>query len=321
MATGTHGGEKLGGVKPAREKPARSWKRWLFPVGAVGLIVAAILSPAFLLNTAARLQPYDVAKDIAYADGSRRRLDVYRPSNARQVPIQAPIQAPVIVFFYGGSWQTGSKETYLFLAATLAARGFVVIVPDYRVYPEVKFPDFLGDGAKAVRWAKDNAAAYGGDPSRVFIMGHSAGAYIAAMLTIDEQWLHGVGLDPLRDVVGLIGVSGPYDFLPLKDEVLKTIFGGDRQPQTQPITFAVGRKPPALLITGAGDDVVNPGNSTRLADKLRSQGNTATDTVYARFGHTSILLSLAPFLAERFALVRDIDAFTARTRTANAGGS
>lgn len=308
MVTEAHGAEKSGD-----KKPPRSWKRWLFPAGAVGLIVAAILSPAFLLNTAARIQPYDVAKDIAYADGSRRRLDVYRPGNARP--------APVIVFFYGGSWQTGSKETYLFLAATLAARGYVVVVPDYRVYPEVKFPDFLGDGAKAVRWAKDNAGAYGGDPSQVFVMGHSAGAYIAAMLVIDEEWLHGVGLDPLRDVVGLIGVSGPYDFLPLKDEVLKTIFGGDRQRQTQPITFAVGRKPPALLIAGQADDVVNPANSTRLADKLRSQGNTVIDTVYERFGHVSILLSFAPFLSERFPLVRDIDAFAARTRTASAGGA
>src|SRR5882724_3365318 len=164
--------EGQGGEKPARERPARTWRRWLFPAGAVGLIAAAIWSPAFLLNIAARIQPYDVAEDIAYADGARRRLDVYRPNNARQ--------APIIVFFYGGSWQIGSKETYLFLAATLAARGYVVVVPNYRVYPEVKFPEFLSDGAKAVRWAKDNAATYGGDASQVFIMGHSAGAHIAA---------------------------------------------------------------------------------------------------------------------------------------------
>lgn len=271
------------------------------------MIAASLWNPAFVLNALARAQTYDVVADVAYTDGERGKLDIYKPRDAHD--------APVIVFFYGGSWQTGAKESYLFLATTLAARGYVVIVPDYRVYPAVRFPEFLNDGAKVVRWARDNAAVNGGDASRVFLMGHSAGAYIAAMLAIDGEWLKGVGLAPERDIAGLIGVSGPYDFLPLHDETLKVIFDGNR-PETQPITFAQGKKPPALLMTGADDNTVQPGNSQRLADKLRSQGNDAASIIYRRLGHITILLGLAPYVSNYLPLLNDIDVFIGRIKSA-----
>ena len=175
-------------------------------------------SPASPLNFLAWLHGVEITRSIAYGEGARRTLDVYRPS--------AAAAAPVVVFFYGGSWQSGHKEMYLFVAAALARRGYVIVVPDYRVYPEVRYPDFLDDGARAVRWAKDNAARFGGDPQKLFVMGHSAGAYIAAMLALDGRWLQKVDLAPDRDIAGLIGISGPYDFLPLSDGTLKTIFGG-----------------------------------------------------------------------------------------------
>lgn len=279
----------------------RLW--WLAPLG-VGLAAATIVGPAILLNGLARLQSYHAVNDIAYAPGARGKLDVYRPAGA-------PGGAPVIVFFYGGSWQTGAKETYRFLAATLAARGYVVIVPDYRVYPEVAFPEFLRDGAQAIRWARDHAASYGGNPARLFVMGHSAGAHMAAMLAIDNEWLRGVGLDASRDLAGLIGISGPYDFLPLKDETLKIIFHGDSNPRSQPITFANGRKAPALLMTGASDETVYPRNSISLARKLTSEGNVARAIVYPRFGHITILLAFAPFLSRFFPQLAEIDAFIA----------
>ncbi len=282
----------------------RAWLWWLAPLG-VAVVAAAIAGPALLLNAVARLQHYDSLTDIAYGDGERRKLDVYRPATTRN--------APVIVFFYGGSWQAGAKETYLFLASTLAARGYVVVVPDYRLYPEVTFPDFLKDGAQAIRWARDNAAAHGGDPARLYLMGHSAGAHVAAMLAMDEEWLRDAGVDPRRDLAGLIGVSGPYDFLPLQDETLKVIFHGDRNPRSQPITFAHGRKPPALLMTGADDETVYPRNSISLATRLRSDGNQATDIVYPRFGHITILAAFVPFLSRLFPLLPDIDSFIART--------
>ena len=191
---------------------------------------------------------------IAYAKGARHTLDVCRPKSATA--------APVIVFFYGGGWRSGSKRTYRYVAKALARRGYVTVLPDYRIYPPARYPDFLDDGAQAVRWVKDNAKRFGGDPQKIFLMGHSAGAHIAAMLAIDATWLQKVGLAPGRDIAGLIGISGPYDFLPLKDEIFKIIFGGDR-PETQPISHVTPGAPPALLLTGDKDDVVGAGNSTR----------------------------------------------------------
>jgi acetyl esterase/lipase len=260
--------------------------------------------PADPLNFLARLGRYQSQSDIAYGPDGGRMLDLYRPFGASRLP--------VIVFFHGGSWQSGDKKTYLFVAAALAVRGYVVIVPDYRVFPQGRFPDFLEDGASAVQWARRHAADHNGDADRLFLMGHSAGAHIAAMLSLDRQWLDRVGLDPGRDIAGLIGVSGPYDFLPLRDPILKTIFGGDR-PETQPISFAQGPRPPSLLLTGQSDQTVDPGNTARLAAKLRQHGNEATDIVYRWLGHLSILSAFAAPVRFMTPLMRDLDEFVART--------
>jgi acetyl esterase/lipase len=286
-------------------KSSRGWRRSAFRAGALMLLLAVGAAMAKLLSGVVRPQG---TIDIPYADGERHKLDVYRPRGA------AGAGAPVIVFFYGGSWQSGAKGTYRLLAATLAGRGYVVVVPDYRLYPEVRFPDFLTDGAKALRWTRYNIAAFHGDARRLFVMGHSAGAYIAAMLALDGEWLKEDGLDPNRDIAGLIGVSGPYDFLPLRDPILSIIFGGNNRPVTQPISYAEGRKPPALLLTGAADETVSPGNSARLAAKLRQGGNDATDRTYPHFSHTTIMAAFAPIVATFLSPLDDLDAFVRRIR-------
>jgi acetyl esterase/lipase len=240
---------------------------------------------------------------IAYAKGARHTLDVCRPKSATA--------APVIVFFYGGGWRSGSKRTYRYVAKALARRGYVAVLPDYRIYPQARYPDFLDDGAQAVRWVKDNVKRFGGDPQKIFLMGHSAGAHIAAMLAIDATWLQKVGLTPGRDIAGLIGISGPYDFLPLKDETLKIIFGGNR-PETQPIFHVTTGAPPALLLTGDKDDVVGAGNSMRLAEKLRAAGNDATAVIYPRIGHYLVVAAIAPVIRALVPVLRDIDDFIAK---------
>ena len=214
-----------------------------------------------------------VSRSLAYGEGARRTLDVYWRGGAGP--------APVILFFYGGSWQGGSKRLYRFVGTALARRGYVAVVADYRTYPEVRFPGFIEDGALALRWTKDHAMRFGGDPHRIFLMGHSAGAHIAAMLALDGQWLNDIGLDNRRDIAGLIGIAGPYDFLPLRDGVLKTIFSGN-DPRTQPISHVSHGAPPALLVTGAHDNIVDPGNSARLAAKLESSSNEAKVITYPR---------------------------------------
>jgi acetyl esterase/lipase len=245
----------------------------------------------------------ELMRDIPYAAGARHSLDVCRPKTAAA--------APVVVFFYGGGWRSGRKETYRYVARALARRGYVSVVPDYRVYPEVKYPDFLDDGARAVRWVKDNAARFGGDPEKIFVMGHSAGAHIAAMLSVDGRWLQKVGLSPSRDIAGLIGIAGPYDFLPLRDGVYKAIFGGNRA-ETQPVSHVAPGAPAALLVTGEKDNIVDPGNSTRFAERLRAAGNDATVRIYPRIGHFAIAAALASILRWLVPVLRDTDSFIAR---------
>jgi acetyl esterase/lipase len=268
-------------------------------------LMAAACSPAALLNKFTDRNGYEITHSIAYGRNARQVLDVYRPDGARA--------APVVVFFFGGSWQGGDKETYLFLAAALAQRGYVTVVADYRVYPEVRYPKFIEDGALAVRWTKNNAVRFGGDPGRIFVMGHSAGAYIAAMLAINGRYLNAVGLDPHRDLAGLIGVSGPYDFLPLQDETLKIIFGGANRPETQPISYVTRGLPPSLLVTGLNDGTVDPDNATRLAARLREFGNRVKVIKYPGVNHLTIVGSFASSLRFLAPVLSDVDHFIGET--------
>jgi acetyl esterase/lipase len=265
-------------------------------------------SPAGIVNALVPSHGYRVEKDIAYGDGPRRKLDVYRPETMTG-------DMPVVVFFYGGEWQYGSKDMYLFLGQALAARGVLVVIPDYRVYPEVKFPGFLEDGALAVAWAKSAARRYGGNPDKLFLMGHSAGAHIAAMLAIDPQWLgaRGIKIDSLS---GLIGLAGPYDFLPITDPTLQIIFGPRAQwLQTQPITFVSAHEPPALLLTGTSDTTVEPANTERLAKAMQAVGTPVEVKEYPHIGHIEIIGSIAwPIRFLTSALDDTMKFIAARTR-------
>jgi acetyl esterase/lipase len=269
------------------------------------MVAATFLSGSADYSVVDMTHRITLTSSIAYAERSRHRLDICRPQDS--------VAAPVIIFFYGGAWRSGNKELYRYVAKALARRGYVAVVPDYRIFPEVCYPDFLDDGALVVRWVKDNIAQFGGDPEKIFLKGHSAGAHIAAMLSIDSRWLDKVGLRPGRDIAGLIGIAGPYDYMPLRDETLKVIFGGSDRPETQPIFHVSAGAPPALLITGGRDRLVEPGNSTRLAARLVAAGNNAKVLIYRRVGHYVIIAALAPLLRFLVPVLRDVDAFIADT--------
>jgi len=277
---------------------------WITVLAVVAALAAfALWAPAMLLNLAARGADVIEERDIAFGDGERLKLDVYRPAEAR-----GPL--PVVVFFYGGSWQRGDKASYRFIGSALARAGIVAVVPNYRLYPPVLYPDFLHDSALAVRWTKDNAGRFGGDAGKVFLAGHSAGAYNAVSLAADRRWLGGVKLDPKADIAGVIGIAGPYDFLPLKDKHLKIIFGPeDERPKTQPINYVDGDEPPLLLMRPQNDGVVDPGNSTRLADRVNEKGGNAAVVTYARVGHLSILGAFSPLLSFLAPAREDLVAF------------
>lgn len=242
--------------------------------------------------------------ELSYGPAPRQKLDVYRPRHARG--------APLVVFFYGGSWQTGSRDLYPFLGTSLAAQGFVTVVPDYAVFPPAKFPEFIEDGARAVAFVRARAREFGADPERLVLMGHSAGAHIAAMLTFDPQWLAAAGLDARRDVAGFVGLAGPYDFLPINGRILRRIFGGPDRAETQPINFVTGREAPSLLITPKRDALVDPANSTHLAAKIREQGGAVEERVYARVNHYSLIGSFAPGLRMLAPTLRDVTDFVWR---------
>jgi acetyl esterase/lipase len=192
----------------------------------------------------------------------------------------------VVLFFYGGGWDSGAKHDYRWVGLNLAAQGYVTVVADYRLYPRVVWPAFVQDCALAARWTRDHAGAYGGDASKLVLMGHSAGAYNAIELAVDKRWLGGVGMDPATDIKAVIGLSGPYDFLPLHSDELKVIFGPpDRRPDTQPINHVDGHAPPLLLITGDRDHTVDPGNSDRLAAKVRAAGGQVEVLHYSKLSH------------------------------------
>lgn len=262
---------------------------WPWPITGVGLVNALAVGHGVEVN-----------RDIRFVDGRRGLLDVYAPKGAQN--------APLVVFFYGGGWEDGRKADYRFASMALAKRGIVTIVPDYRLYPDVRFPDFIADGAKAVRWARRNAAEFGADPNLLFLVGHSAGAYIAAMLTLDKTCL-----DPASQAMlaGMVGLAGPYDFLPLRSDVLKRIFapaGGDLS-TSQPITYARGDAAPMLLISGLADMTVRPDNSRRLASRIRALGGQADTRFYPKVGHTTVMGAFSPLLRPLASSLADTLAF------------
>ncbi|HEV2567340.1 alpha/beta hydrolase [Sphingomonas sp.] len=271
-------------------------------------LVAAACSPLSAFNS---VMPKDAggkltAAGLAYGEGPRRRLDVYVP---RKIGDSPHFLRPVIVFFYGGSWNSGDRRGYSFVGRALAARGFVTVIPDYRLVPEVTYPGFVEDGAAAVRWVRAHAKDYGGDGERIVLAGHSAGAYIAAMLAVDTRWL---GADR-KAVRGLAGLAGPYDFVPFTVGASQAAFG--RWPdaaETQPVTHADATAPPALLLTGAGDTTVKPRNSEALAAKLRAAGVSAEVKRYPDVAHIGILTAIAKPFRGKAPVVADVATFAER---------
>ena len=269
--------------------------------GLLAMLVSGC-SPTAMLNGMTSPEQTGVVEDVAYAAGPRHRLDVYLPA-----PGAGPV--PIAVFFYGGAWTFGDKQMYRFLGRSLARQGVLVVIPDYRVYPPAVFPDFLADAAQAVGWAKLHGAAYGGDPARLYLAGHSAGAYIAAMLALDPTWLRAAGLNSRTDIAGTVGISGPYDFVP-DTPTLEAIFGvGAQVPRTQPITYADGSAAPMRLITGDADTTVKQGNTLRLAARIREAGGSVQTIVYPGVGHESIVGAFAPSLDFLAPTLRDTTAF------------
>ena len=248
----------------------------------------AACSPFRVINQLSPSSHYLAAPGVVYGELDRQTLDIYTPRASAGA-------SPVVVFFYGGGWRKGAKENYEFVASSLTESGYAVVIPDYRVFPGVVFPGFVDDGAQAVAWVLNNAAHYDLDPDRVFLMGHSAGAHIAALLSLDQRYLekHGIEVGRIR---ALIGLSGPYDFLPIESGYLLDVFPEESRAASQPVNFVTAAAPPTLLIHGEDDDIVNPANSESLAERLSQHGVDVSIRLYDGAGHAKIAVALAPAL-------------------------
>lgn len=277
----------------------------IFAGAALSFFSLAACSMTGLLNATITKQGYHVERDIAYGENVRQKIDVYIPDD-----LEKP--APVMVFFYGGSWQFGSKKDYVFLGQAFASKGIITVIADYRLYPEVYFPAFVEDGANAFHFVHEYIAEYGGDPNNLFLAGHSAGAFIAMMLTVDDHYLKQAHAQKSW-IRGTIGIAGPYDFLPLTDPKLIDLFSKQNIASTQPINFIHSKQPPIFLTHGTDDDTVGLKNAQNVTARLTSLNSPVETHYYENTGHIGIALSLAEHFRERTPLREDVTNFIHRT--------
>lgn len=267
------------------------------PLAILKIFVLAALvgacSPVGILNALTPAGTYTVTTGLEYGPDPRHRLDIYRPLPPAQSP--APRAGfPVVVFFYGGTWNWGERGDYKFVGEALASQGIVTVVADYRLYPQVRYPDFLRDCARAVAWVRREAAHYGADPEQIYVMGHSSGAYNAAMLALDPRWLAAQGMSP-AELAGWIGLAGPYDFLPIENRDAQPVFfHPDYPPGSQPIDYASKASPRAFLAAAATDTIVNPERNTQqMAARLKAAGVAVTYKVYPEVNHVTLAGAIA----------------------------
>lgn len=269
--------------------------------------LASACSPLAALNA---LGPRDggarrLARGLPYGDDPRQRMDVLGPTTAAARP------RPVLVFFYGGGWDSGSRAHYGWAAHALAARGFVVAVPDYRLVPTVHFPGFIEDAAAATARAGELAGEYGGDPARLGVLGHSAGAHLAMMIALDRRYMEGAGAPGL--IKAAAGLAGPYEFLPLDVPASINAFG--RAPDltlTQPVTFVRADAPPLWLGHGTDDEVVHAEDTTILCERMTAAGGRCEATLYPGLNHADLIATFSPLFRKKAPVLDDVSAFLQR---------
>ena len=244
--------------------------------------------------------------NIAYGSLPQQRLDVY-------VPDKAAAPRPVVVFWHGGRWRFGDKTDYRFVGAALAESGYVTMVANYRHYPQVRMPGFMHDAALAALWAAAHASEFGGTPAHLYLMGHSAGAHLAALVALDPRYFAAAGDLAPPSIAGVIGLSGPYDFLPLLEPDVQDMFGPPEiYPQSQPINYVRADAPPMLLVHGLEDQTVKPKNSRNLAAALTAAGVPVTLQLYPKLSHADTVAALTALLRGRAPTLADIQAFIGR---------
>ncbi|MGH6854303.1 MAG: alpha/beta hydrolase [Aestuariivirga sp.] len=268
------------------------------------LAAAIFIAPLRAFNALVPVdrQALHVAADVAYGPDPRQTFDIYKPdAKAKNLPI--------IVFCFGGGWASGDKNGYGFIGRAFASRGYLTVIFNYRLVPQAVFPAFVDDTAAAIVWASRHGADFGGDPQRIFLVGHSAGAYNAAMAALDAEFLARAGAST-SIIKGVAALAGPFDFLPFDDAAAIAAFSAWPDSQaTQPVNFANPDAPPFLLLTGTGDRTVNPRNSRALAARLAAEHASVKLIEYDGLGHAAVMLAMARPLRWRAPVLEDIVGF------------
>ncbi len=243
-----------------------------------------------------------IRQNVAYGPDARNVLDIY-------APISGNGPWPIIVFVHGGSWSSGNKNPYEFVGRALSAQGFLTLVINYRLHPEHPYPAFVEDAALAMDWATRHGAEFGGDQNRVFVMGHSAGAYNAAQAILDKTYLAKLGTNTSA-IKAVASLAGPLDFLPLDSAISISVFGKVANlPDTQPINHVRADAPPFLFLHGTADKTCFPKNSINMDKALRAVGATSTLKLYDGVSHVGILLALAKPLRGSAPTLDDVISF------------
>lgn len=279
-----------------------------FISGLTAILLLSFLSAgctgAGTLNALTPTRGYDLAANVPYDSTRNLRLDIYAPQGVQN--------APVVLFFFGGRWTEGTKDDYRFVGEALSSRGFVGVVADYRLYPNVRFPEFVDDGARAVAWLHANVRNYGGSPDKLFVMGHSSGAHIAAMLAVKEEYMTRAG-GSRAWLRGMIGLAGPYDFMPITDPTLRDIFAPpEKFEQSQPVLYAEGDNPPMLLMHGEDDENVYVKNTRSMAAAVKKAGGAIETVIYPKMSHRMIIASLSKPIRGQTDVLNHIAEFVTR---------
>ncbi|MEM7212381.1 MAG: alpha/beta hydrolase [Pseudomonadota bacterium] len=276
----------------------------LFTLAAIGAALISAASIASmqamfaLANAPALFFDGNRTEGITFSAASGQKLDIYTPERP---PDQ---RFPVVVFFYGGSWEWGERTDYPFVGMTLANEGFVTVIPDYRKYPDIRFPTFVEDGAEALAWVKSNISAYGGDPDQVHVMGHSAGAHIAALLATDQRYLENAGAAGTID--SLVGLAGPYNFTPEADRFVDMFGPPEQFPQMQIPTFLDAGDPPMLLLHGKDDGTVSPRHSREVEALAKETNGCVKSVFYPDTGHIGLMTGFTWVFRDSKPMVRDV---------------
>ncbi|NJL18432.1 MAG: alpha/beta hydrolase [Nitrospira sp.] len=277
-----------------------------FRISLLGVLLtmSACTQTAFVAaNLPTHFDSTAVVQDRAYGPDPTQKLDLYIPADNTKKPFE------VVVFFYGGRWTYGAKEDYRFVGSTFANRGFLAVIPDYRKYPQVRFPAFMEDGAKALSWVYDHIAELHGNPTRIHVVGHSAGAHIGALVTADPRYLADEGKDRSIVIHDFAGLAGPYAFTPDEPD-LEDMFGPPQNyPNMQITTFIDGTQPPMLLLYGNKDTAVKRANLEKLKQRIMQRGGCVHSQIYSDANHTDLVGALTWWNLKALPVVDDIIRF------------